>query len=76
MDGALVGAGSLCRGAKHPVTSSARRWFPLSFCTPFSALHSSARNHATRFSMFFQKAKKFLLLTFNKIAPMLFWANL
>jgi hypothetical protein len=50
-------------GAKHrPLTSSVRRWFRLSFCTPFSALHSSARNHATRFSMFFKKVKIVLLI--------------
>jgi hypothetical protein len=41
------------RGAKRPLTSSVWRWFGLSFCTPFSALHSFARNHTTRFSMFF-----------------------
>jgi hypothetical protein len=35
-----------------------RRWFALSFCTLFLALHSSARNHATRFSMFFSSSKK------------------
>ncbi len=43
--------------AKHPLTSSVWRWFRLSYCIPFSALHSSARNHVTRFqcSSFFQK---------------------
>jgi hypothetical protein len=40
------------RRSKHPLKSSVRRWFSLSFCTPFSALHSSARNHAAWFSMF------------------------
>jgi hypothetical protein len=29
--------------AKYPLTSSLQRWFHLSFCIPFSALHSSAR---------------------------------
>ncbi len=43
-------------GAKHPLTSSVQLWFRLSFCTPFWALHSSATNHATRFSMFFKTA--------------------
>jgi hypothetical protein len=38
---------------KHPLTTSVWRWFRLSFCTTFSALHNSARNYATRFSMFF-----------------------
>ncbi len=46
------------RGAKHPLRSSVRRWFCSSFGTPFSALHSSGRNHATRFSMFFSSSKK------------------
>jgi hypothetical protein len=41
------------RGGDHPLTSSVRNSFLLSFCTPFSNLHSSARNHATWFSMFF-----------------------
>jgi len=59
MDGALVGGGSLVREAKHHLASSARRWFRFSFCTPFSALHSSARNHAIRFSVFLKKGKKF-----------------
>ncbi len=34
------------------------RWPPLCLCTPFPALHSSARNHATRFSMFFKKVEE------------------
>jgi hypothetical protein len=50
-------------GAKHPLTSFVRRWFRLSFCTPFLALHSSARNHATRFSMFFSSSKRFSSIT-------------
>ncbi len=29
--------------AKYPLTSSVQRWFHLSFCIPFAALHSSAR---------------------------------
>jgi len=29
--------------AKYPLTSSVQRWFHWSFCIPFSALHSSAR---------------------------------
>jgi len=41
------------RGAEHPLASSVRHWFRLSFGTPFWALHSSTRNHATWFSMFF-----------------------
>jgi hypothetical protein len=41
-----------------PLMSSIRCWFRLSFCTPFSALHSSIRNHATRFSMFFSSSKR------------------
>ncbi len=39
-------------------TSSVRRWFLLSSCTSFAALHSSARNHATQFSMFFCSSPK------------------
>jgi hypothetical protein len=46
------------RDAKDPLMSSVQHWFHLSFCTPFSALHSSARNHATQFSMFFSSSKK------------------
>ncbi len=60
----------LLRCAKHPLTSSVWRWFRLSFCKPFSALDSSARNHATRFpcSSVFQNRlnKKFCL----SIVPM------
>jgi hypothetical protein len=46
------------RDAKYPLTSSVRSWFRSSYCTPFSALHSSARNHATWFSMFFSSSKR------------------
>jgi len=31
------------RDPKYTLTSSARRWFRLSFCTPISALHSPAK---------------------------------
>jgi len=50
----------LLRGALNtPLTRFVWRWFRLSFCAPFLALHSSARNHATRFSMFFSSSKPF-----------------
>jgi len=51
-------AANLGGALRHSLTSSAQRWFCLSFCTCFSALHSSERNHATLFSMFFSSSKK------------------
>jgi len=62
-------------GAKHPLTSFVWRWFRLSFCTPFLALHSSARNHATRFSMFFSSSKRLKNHSIVSSAP-LFWAHI
>ncbi len=55
------------KDAKYPLMSSVQHWFRLSFCTPFLALHSSARNHATQFSMFFSSSKnlKNVLLFFT-----------
>lgn len=47
----------------------------LIFCTPFSALHSFVRNHATHFSMFFsssKKVKKFYVVFFHQcIGPLI-----
>jgi hypothetical protein len=61
-------------GPKHPLTSSVRRWFRLFNCnTFFLALHTSARNHATRFSMFFKKKAKKLSNTALLQKSFFFW---
>jgi len=62
-------------GAKHPLTSFVWRWFHLSFCAPFLALHSYARNHATRFSMLFSSSKRLKNHSIVSSAP-LFWAHI
>jgi hypothetical protein len=44
--------------AKYPLTSSVQRWFHLSFCIPFSPLHSSAREGFTFCIYYIHKVKK------------------
>jgi hypothetical protein len=48
--------------AKYPLTSSVQRWFHLSFCIPFSALHSSARGGLIFHIYCIHKAKKGIFL--------------
>ncbi len=58
-------------------TSFVRRWFLLSSCTSLAALHSSARNHATQFSMFLcsSKNKKQQKKTFCYLLLSIFWGS-
>ncbi len=44
--------------AKYPLTSSVQRWFHLSFCIPFSALHSSAKEGFLKYIYCIHKVKK------------------
>jgi hypothetical protein len=44
--------------AKYPLTSSVQRWFHLSFCIPFLALHSSAIEGFIFFIYWIHKVKK------------------
>jgi hypothetical protein len=58
--------------AKYPLTSPARRWFHLSFCIPFSPLHSSAREGFFFYIYYIKKVKKatnFKTLQQNKQFP-------
>jgi len=44
--------------AKYPLTSSVQRWFHLSFCIPFLALHSSAIEGFIFYIYWIHKVKK------------------